>query len=396
VRTNLSILFSILAALAVGGVIIVGITMFKENTLRVASYYLLRFMISAILVWVAFACLAEVYRLWFIRPVNLGPFAYVKDGSETRETGALFARQVNQDLLIIQGLLKGEPAERLPNGSGKVRAETFAARITDLGLLADLQIPSLPATSLDLEIQIQGIKVTELFRTLMNLVHPPDEVVGTVSERNNQVTAQVELRHALGRQAPIPPQETRDQESLEHTSFAIACRILYLLASDKDPAVLTTYAPEELEIYLRALRQFGLFNVYKNEARADPAKKQEAALAEADRLLTKLTGDHTNLDPAYKLASLVAFAKGDGVRGQRLLGEYLARRKESGMTGQDRPAEKLQQFVKPMHTATFDPRSPKTKLQPGVSVSGTWRPRRSRLRPVLPGLVGQVGPGRFT
>jgi hypothetical protein len=336
------------------------------------SYYLLRIMLSAILVWVAFACLTEVYRLWFVRTVSLGPFAYVKDGVEAKDTGSLFAQEVNQDLQIIHQLLKGEPSYRPPEANGRVRAETIAALARDSSSFGDIEIPALSNTMLaDLEIQIQGVKVTELFRTLTKLIHPPDEVTGMVSERNGRITAQVELRHGLAWSRPVlPSQEARDHENRQEVSFALACRILYLLAADRDGSILKTYSPEELELYLRALRQFSLYKVLQAEARLDPAKKREAALAEAERLLSKLTADKTKLDPAYKLAALVAFDKGDGVRGEAMLREYLERRTGAPDTPTaDAAAQRLQKVVNPEPTGAFNPRLQGAKVRPGLSVS---------------------------
>jgi hypothetical protein len=89
--------------------------MLREINLPSASFFVLRLMISAILVWVAFTCLVEVYRLWFTRPITLGPFTYAKDGADAKDSGLLFARQVNYDLHLIQGLLKAAPADRPPD-----------------------------------------------------------------------------------------------------------------------------------------------------------------------------------------------------------------------------------------------------------------------------------------
>jgi hypothetical protein len=358
-----------LSALVVGGAV-VGVIMLKEKTLPLVSYFLLRIMLSGILAWIAFACVMEMYRLWFVRTVSLGPFAYVKDGAETKDTGALFAQEVNHDLQIIHQLLKGEPSYRPPGDDGKVRAETISALARESSSLGDIEIPALSNTMLaDLEIQIQGVKVTELFRTLTKLIHPPDEVVGMVSERNGRISAQVELRHGLTWSRPgLPSQEAHDHENRSEASFAIGCRILYLLAADRNESILKTYSPEELELYLRGLRQFSLYSVLRAEARFDSAKKQEAALAEADRVLGKLTADKTKLDPAYKLAALVALARGDGARGEALLHEYMQRLAASPTKPIDPAAQRLQAVVKPKSPKEFDPRR-KDKVRPGLSAS---------------------------
>ena len=354
------------------GLAVIGVIMFKERIVPLASYYLLRIMISTVLVWVAFACLLAVHRLWFQRTVTLQPFAYVKDGADAKDNGASFAQEVNQDLQSLQQLLKRASAPAAPDNDGRVRPETIYGLARESISLDDIEIPALSKTPLEgLEIQFQGIKVTDLFRSLMRVVHPPDELAGLVSELNGKITARVQLQHAFAwSRPPLPSQEARDHDNRQEASFAVACRILYLLAADRDGSTLTTFSPEELELYLRGLNQFSLYNTFKAEARPDPGnKKQEAALAEADRVLGALTANKTKFTSAYKLAALVAFAKNDSRRGEELLNEYLKRLAGSPTRQSDPTAQRFQKVVKPEAKDRFNPRERATTLQPGMSAS---------------------------
>jgi hypothetical protein len=365
-------------SLLLGGIAV--LANYKDYTPRVLTYYAVKVMLTALLVWLVVLSAGEIYRLWFVRRITLNSFDYVKDGTETKDAGDLFARQVNQDLELVRQLLKGEAKAQLPTEPGRVVPATIGALALEPGMLRGVELPVLASTPLSqIDVTVQGVNLSSLLNSIMKFVHPPDEISGRVSERNRRFTIQVELHRALKRRGGDPPlQVAPDHDSMEQASLATACRILYLLAADEEPALLSVFQAVELELYVRALQQFGLFTTYNMEFRAD-GEKATKALNEADRLITGLITDGTKLDAAYKLGALIAFAKKDAQRARSNLEEYVKRVREARQGQPDDAAERLLAYVNPPPSmqvqgvagpvVALTQRVKRHVVQPGLSVS---------------------------
>jgi hypothetical protein len=354
-----------------------------EEVLRFLTHYASKFLITAILLGVALACVGEVYRLWFVRKVVIRPFTYTRDGAEVKDGGGVFVAQVAQDLRLLDQLIKRYLTPS-PDQAPADAAATYSGTAALIPELIAAPVPGLADQPLaDVEIQVQGVNLTSLVRTANRWVHPPTEFVGVIAEQDKRFTAQIELRHGTPVRAArkLPPLVITDRDNLGQASFATACQILYLSAADRQLAagrtdILDRYTATEFELFFRGLREYDLFLARTREHRADPAAA-DRALAEADRLLTGLCDDGTQLNAAFWLAGKVKLAGKDEASkraGAALLQQYLARTEGPGAAAS---------AAKPLAGVA----NPPPEIGDG----------RIKVRPVAPGVsVGAVGGNTVT
>lgn len=150
-----------------------------------ATQVCLRFVASAILVSVAVFCVSEVVRLWSRGPWVLTPFTYFSDQSESKADGVTFAQQVH---VVLRTQL-----DRIQNSRQRVRGQSEAINIGPA--LPDLLPVELPREALtDVTLNVQGLDVSGLLRSVSKWINPPREISGVVSADEKSTSAQVIIR----------------------------------------------------------------------------------------------------------------------------------------------------------------------------------------------------------
>jgi len=294
---------------------------------QVVTYYLLKAVLSVLLLFIIAFAIREVYRLWFVHHITLAKFAYQKDGVENEGQGNAFRQRVYQELRGLQTLLEAEPATELVptlahRSPGQVTTLVPAPKIW---VMEGLKIPEIPDIALEgIEIKVHGVDFGSLARSLFQWMHPPDEFAGSVIEVNNSFRTLVEWRR-VGRTDANLRLVADGHRSLDSATIATASNILYLLILDREKTFDKKLSRNEFQIFVRSLRDYSTYHTTVTEMRPKEARdKARQALDGADELATGLIdrGAGERFSSVYVLGAITAIAKNDFPRARDYVATY--------------------------------------------------------------------------
>jgi len=263
--------------------------------------FVLKVLASGVLVWIVALCLWGFNRLWWPSRLVYRSFSYTRDGTDDSAAGLHFTQLVNAELRRLHRMLSPPAGADAPLMIPTVNQQ--GARVEAV------ELPSLPESLLPaIEIQAYGIRLGTLLNALSRQIVPPNEVVGSVTERKERFNAYVELHQNQLADAQVLPAGLADQiATKEEAAFVIACRIYHLLGARRG-MIYDQASDAEFEVFARALQQYQLYR--SSLAALRPPEAADQALKETERLVNGLTQQNTQFPLVYKLAALVASSKG--------------------------------------------------------------------------------------
>jgi tetratricopeptide (TPR) repeat protein len=320
---------------------------------------------SAALLWIAALCLIATYRLWFDEGVTLSTFSYTRDGATVNEAGKNFTQMISQDLRRIAHLYENKETE-----------STILASTDQVGRGGRLDLPDVKESFLeDIEVEAYGLKLSNIYKALSKWIVQPNEITGSVSERDKAIDVFVELRGSLRAAVGGAGSWYIAQKSqISEASFDLACRIYRALAANKSEMI-RSVNDSDFYVFTRANERYQIYQL----RRADAARKEEAlqALLDANELVTALTTRRSEFPYVYKLAGYIYRDQERFVEAETALDQYLSLLKRQNVS--DRVAESLLASLRNAHQPSQTPllsasgrsKSPKDHfetIQPGVSI----------------------------
>jgi hypothetical protein len=141
---------------------------------------------------------------------------------------------------------------------------------------------------------------------------PPNEVVGTVVERNGRFDAYVELHQINAAEGEvIPASLTTQHTAKEEAAFATACRIYRMLGAQRR-MIYSQASDAEFEVLVRALQQFQLYRTSLAEVRPSPIA--EESLKETERLIGGLIKQNSRFPPGIQACGFGGLFQGPDPR----------------------------------------------------------------------------------
>ena len=272
-----------------------------------------RLLMSGLLLGVAFLCLSETVRLWVTGPWVISPFAFFEKGVESKTEGVAFAQQVFAEVAHQNELLRNT---RRPISKG-------TATVTVGPSLPDLAPVELPRVALDnVEINVQGVNLTSLARSLSRWINPPLEITGSVTANGAATTVQVLLQDR-GRAAGQTPVvfRTADHPSRESAISATASHLLFIFLQQK-PQVFNGMDGDTFSTYVSLVKEYaGVLSARQEGRIAGEDYKQKATLL-AGRIGT-LSARTPNSSPVLRLLIFSDMDVSDYVAARRDLESYL-------------------------------------------------------------------------
>lgn len=210
-----------------------------------------RLLASGLLLGVAALCLSETYRLWIPGPWVISPFSFFEKGLESKTEGAPFAQQILAEVSIQNDLLR---STRLPYSKGTPTVD-FGVSMPAVGL------PELPHVALeDVEINIQGINLTSLLRSVSRWINPPREITGSVTS-NETCSVQVLLKDSSNTPGKRPiVLRTAGHKSRETAISATGSQLLFTILRERcereQSKILSGMSADTFAVYITLFKEY--------------------------------------------------------------------------------------------------------------------------------------------
>ena len=351
-----------------------------------------RLLASGLLLSVAALCLAETVRLWVPGPWVISPFSFSEKGIESKTEGGPFAQQVLAEVTLQNDLLRH--ARRMDSKG----ASTVGVGVS----LPELGLPELPRVALDnVEINIQGVNLTSLFRTVSRWINPPREITGSVTS-NDKVNVQVLLKQdRKGTNKHPIVFRTTGHADRESAVSAAGSQLLYIILQEeclrqKSP-ILDGMTGETFAVYVALFREYADTINAHYEERISNKDYAEKIAALAGRITALSTRASTSL-PVLKLQILSDMEVKNYAGARRDIERYLSRlahdqeilliKKELDLLDPQSSVALLESTGVPQPSLPPDTSPAKfvAENEPKLALQRRWH------RPIRPGIsIGSVG-----
>lgn len=247
---------------------------------------------SVILAAIALVCLSELFKVWADRSQILAVFEYNRDGAQVEADGRAFTQRLLQQQALLHRLLQPSreaSGNGAPSRNGQAPAQDSGAARLELASLQlpPLQLPELQGSGLEqLQIEVQGLKITDILSRLRNWIRQPGEIRGRIDQVGDEYHVFAQWPSSTGG----PQFYNRVATDLQGASFHLASSLLWQQIEEHGgtrsalvQSMIDSFSADQFAQFVAA------WMVYRRHAERTEAggrpEQLDSAIADLDRLM---------------------------------------------------------------------------------------------------------------